>query len=233
MHELYDMGVTLDVRIINAIEVHEDERMESWAADGEKETLEFADRLADILYKAAIDLKTPPKVDKFWIAAKTMITNEFTRKTCVERLQSRIAMMYCTYTDEMAERALQLTEELMDVYPTPEVNHALLRLSRNFVLGLFPECSLLCGLILENALQDAFHLHGKKLPAVPKKMGRFQTWLSEAKRRGWLSADQAEAARSIWSERNRAAHEPADTGSDVLLKIQALLPLLQSIYTID
>ncbi|MFC1529639.1 hypothetical protein ACFL6R_02875 [Gemmatimonadota bacterium] len=233
MHELYDMGVTLDVRIINAIEVHEEERKESWAEDGAQETLVFADRLADILFKAAIDLKIPPPADEFWDAAKELFNNEFARNTCLEHLQSRIAMMYCTHTDEMAERALQLTEELLDVFPTTEVNDALLRLSRNYILGLFPECSLLCGLILENALQDAFHLHGRKLPAVPPGKGRFQTWLSTAKKNGWITADQAEAARSIWKERNRAAHEPTDTGPDVLEKIQALVPLLTSLYAVE
>lgn len=230
MTDLYDEGVTLDVRLEFAIEEHERERKEAWIRDGYEEELMMADVSAKLILSASSSLTMPAVPQKFWRLAERMSKTEDVRNAVIEKLQANIAWRFCTGTDTMAERAIDLTTQILKARPAQEVQKSLFRLAKNYTVGFYEECLILCGLILEVAIEDIHKRLGQPLPATEEGKSPFRTRLHSLVFFNRLPSKYEKEALEIWDKRNAAAHQSIEVGPEVIDTIKSLIYILRMLY---
>ena len=148
----------------------------------------------------------------------------------LEKLQANIAWRFCTDTDAKVKRALELTTQILKARLAQEVQKVLFRLARNYVVCFYEECLILCGLTLENAIEDVYRRHEVPLPVTPVGKSPFWGRLKFMVRVGWLPSRFEEEATDIWKKRNEAAHQSIEVGPEVIDTIKSLIYILRMLY---
>ena len=197
---------------------------ESW-----QPVIKAVEELANAVIRATQDLSVPGQLEGI-LAAGTTPKRLFEdpalnhlRKLALERIQVHVGFANSTDVEGQAERALELTEFLLDSEPPEEVVRFVRRLTRCFVLGLHPECVVLCRAILETALKAGYRTRGAGAP------GGLAQKISKAEAEGWLSTDARRAATTVRVRGNKAVHDDPTATEDVLGTIQLTVQVLREL----
>jgi len=225
----YQEGSSLDLDLI--VQNYQDERERTWAYDQtERNFLSLVDQLAGTLFRGVQALVQPAGTDQphpfSWEQVRALTEQDAIADRVLERLEIDVAWEFCVETRAMARRALELARLVVTVQPNASVMGFLRRLSRCYIAGFHPECIILCRGVLENAMIAA---------ATSKNQPRtsMSAMITNAHTRGWLSEQNASAAREIWRRGNRAVHEDPEAIKEAFETIVLTTKVLQELFGIE
>lgn len=218
----YERGIDLDGHLMEVINFFESERESYLTRTPENDFLRIADSSAKKLLVGVESLIVPPgsSDDLFdWSAARWVAGTEVFATEVRERIQISVAEEYCTDTDKMAERCLALAEAVLASQPNEAVTRYLRRLSRCYIVGLLPECVMLCRAVLENAVAEVFDRHQEPFPVDDRGRPTMEARLERARKLGWLSDRTKRFAQDVWARGNKAVQSDPQATQDVLATI--------------
>jgi hypothetical protein len=224
--------VSLDWMIESAINQFELD-IEAASEDRDKEVVNFVNQLAKWLLQGADNLVWPE--DKPWPNVEPRVALLLARHEAItsdihDRIQVDAAWKFSIYTQEMADRCLELADLVLETKPNESVLKFLRRLSRAYIAGLVSESIILCRAVLENAVVERFERSGIPLPATPEGKSTMTSRLATALSFGWLSDDAWAAAKEIWIRGNTAVHKDPDVATQALDTVKKTMLVLSQLY---
>ncbi|MBA3342882.1 MAG: hypothetical protein H0T48_13740 [Gemmatimonadaceae bacterium] len=169
---------------------------------------ELADRIARFLLEAAHNLVAGSEAEKLRGIPDTFPSNKNLPlyPQVFEAIQIRIAAEYLESTWQMTERSFDLLRFVVAGNPKEQVRGFLARVARCYILGLAPECAVFCRASIENALNEKYHATGTEWPRNERGESPAPLRIQLACDKGWLSAEAAVDARTIWTRGSKSAH---------------------------
>jgi hypothetical protein len=165
-----------------------------------------------------------------WEAARLVADHEYFADNVLEGLQIAVAYEYSTETAEKAKRCATLARLVIRGSPRDAVLRFLGRVSRCYILGLNPECLVMCRATLENAVKERFDKARIPLPATPAGKSAMAARIEDARHRAWLSDIAAADAWALWKRGSKIAHDDPALVADPLPSIEAAMRILAELY---
>jgi hypothetical protein len=226
----YQEGQSLGTLIGIIIDNYESDREQYWSDLEEGRYLTFVDGTAQVLLGTAQELSFPPELDDFWSIYRESGEDSLLAEQIVERIEINAANEFCTDTKGMASRCLELTREVIMARPNEAVQRFLRRLARCYIVGLMPECVMLCRAVLENAIKEKFDRKGIPLPATLAGKSEVRTRIEWARKTKWLSDSASEQAWVVWKRGSKAVHDDPEATAEVLDTIRLTMAVLRELY---
>jgi hypothetical protein len=135
-----------------------------------------------------------------------------------DRLSIHISRSSISQMDQAATRTLQLFTLLLQLPPPTPIQSFLVRLSRCYVLGLDPECVILCRSVLDRAFSEAVpeELCEKYMGCIKERREHsLDDTIWVARKEGLVTEAVAEAANRVRIRGNKAVHYQPDITKDV------------------
>lgn len=205
----YERG-TLDGSIEDAIDDFRRLRDRAFVADDADQVLTAVERMANLLLDTADDLTAEKQGwdnEELWRAFRTLFVNDARiRPHIVEQLQIALALKHAPTSQEMANRVLDLTTEVLPRKPDALVLKYIKLLTRTYVAGFFAESLMVCGSVLEQEIKATFARKNIRLPATGAGVSSMKTRVEAAHQFRWLTAKGKRDALQIWHRRNQTTH---------------------------
>jgi hypothetical protein len=222
------MHYELDKALNDAIYAWSSERADALQEDEEIDprVLELVEKIAEEMVKTSKEMIPTCRLQLAYSMGKSPLSaleEVDAREIATGRIQEMVAWEFCTSTAEMAARVLELSNEVVLGEPNEAVRRYLKRLSRAFVLGLFPECVMLCRSVLENALRQRFDMEEEMVKPDLKRKIQF------ARTKGWISEADAVSAHDVRNRGNTAVHNDPEVTAEVLDTIQKTMRVVRAL----
>lgn len=233
-HSDYDGGVPLHVLIESAIDNYEQDREECWKSEGHGGLLRVVDDLATAIVKASRELVQPSHMKGLamaWDQARGFADIPDVRALILEKIQIEAAWEFANDTASMAQRYLDITDQVLEHEPGQAVLRFLRRVSRCFVAGFYPETIILCRAVLENALREKYDRERKPLPSAGVRQSDMSARLAKAEDYGWLTRRHRTDAWTIWKRGSKAVHEDPTVTSAAMDTIHRTISVLVALYS--
>lgn len=225
----------LDSLIVGIIDAWRGDRDSDHAEQSEvaQKTLKIVDDIAQDLLKTSEHMLPSSNLQRVYTLGKlpsASLEEIGVKEIALESIQVEVAWEYCTGTRQMAERVLELSDQVVFGEPNKSVRRFLRRLSRAYVVGLFPECVILCRAVMEGALGEKFQLSGVPAPEDEKGRSDLKVRIDAAERFGWITADDARAAHDVRIRGNKALHDDPLVTADAWDTLRKTMTVLRSLY---
>lgn len=146
------------------------------------------------------------------------------------QMEIELAKRYTLRTDIMVQNCKRLARLALKVAPGPAAQRFLGRVGRTYMLGLNPECVIMCRAALEQALTERFTREKKPFPPT-KGTSELSSRLSRAEELGWLTRKELLKASDVRLRANKAIHEDPAVTRDAFGTVEATLELLATLYS--
>jgi len=146
-------------------------------------------------------------------------------------LQIQLAREYCTASESMAERCMELAALIAPAKPNEKVLRYLRRVSRCYIAGFIPETIVMCRAVLENAVAERYDREARSFPADASGTPTMRNRLDSAQRAKWITQEGRGSAWTIWIRGNKAAHDDPEATKDGLDTIRLTIGVLKELYS--
>lgn len=117
--------------------------------------------------------------------------------------------------------------------PPESVLRFVRRTSRCYILGLFPECLVMCRAGFENSLNAKYQQEDAQYPRDRHGQATMRERVNFAVERGWLEADLGRRAlQVVWGRGSKAAHEDPDAVGSPLEAIQLTMQVVEQLHAV-
>jgi len=221
--------IDLDTRLWTEIQGFSDEFEKNWE-DPEYGKLQVAvaKRIADLVLGASgtLTVETTPG----WTGLGAMLTKLGIHSEVLDAVQVEVARKYATETRRMAERCLELAQMAITAEPRDQVAKFLGRVSRCYVLGLVPECIILCRAVLETAVTETFDRRDIPFPRDDKGKTTMAAKVDAAVTFKWLDSAARKDAMEVWVRGSKNIHDDPEVATDAADTITKTMRVLQLLY---
>jgi hypothetical protein len=228
-----DYDVALDIRIEGAIDSYRRARDKAWReVEGGEHALALAGQVADAVLRISRELIVPGgfESERAWDWIRDFVEKQATADAVKEDLQITLASELVPDTEEMANRCLAITREVMFLEPNESVRRFLRRLTRCYIAGFLPECVMLCRAVLENAVTEVNA--ALQLKPQPNKEGHvgMAAKLDELRRVNRLDDETRKLASVVWKRGNTAVHKDPTAVQEVVDTVDMTIRVLVDLY---
>lgn len=234
----------LDERLSEVIHIFEEEHISYWSDHPEvsKAWVQLVTTLAEVLVTQSEDMDRVDSIRhshdgrsiEYRFESKGGMATLFDFPEGKEQIQLVLAEHFCTDTESMAERCLEISSLALAADPEKAAVSAYLqRLGRCYITGLFPECAILCRAVLEKTLEEVYSRTEQQRPESEDGRTSLSQDIETAHQiYHWLSDEAYEAADKVRIRGNAAVHSSPDASGAVLETIRMTMVAVEELYAV-
>jgi hypothetical protein len=230
MEDDYDPELDLDGLLDSTITQFERAARDRYemAEDGQF-AWRFSARIVELMEPSVADMSNATYAE-MWRSIPEALEKIGLREDVQFALQARLARKLAD-SQGMSERFFELAKLIASAQPPEHVTRFLRRVSRCYILGLSPECLVMCRASLENAVNAKYAMHRTSYPADSSGRQTMKLRLESAAQRNWLDAGLATRAfQVVWGRGNKAAHADPDAVGNALEAITATMEAIGQLH---
>ena len=214
-------------------------RDEDWSDDPAREELvrvheEIAEAFLSASFVGVPDSPRPTlwrgQEELPWPRVARVPADESFQRQIRESVEVQVASGLVPLVSDATKRALELAHHVLTRPRHRAVTTFLARMGRCYVLGLAPECVLLCRTALEQAVARAVEARGVRTSSPEGRAPSTPERLAALRREGGLSAETLRRAEAVWDRSELALRGDPDAAEDVLETIAETSDALDELY---
>ncbi len=222
--------MNIDDSIAEAIFRFSDEAKKRYADPEEGEIAwTLAARLADLLQQD-VESFTTDNDNISWREMRSVIDSRGLGEDLDAALQAHLAFSLVPSFDDVAKRCWHLADLVSPGERNDAVAKFLARVARCYLLGLVPECLVMCRGALENAIYTRYNAEHRILPRAGNGSTSIWSYLQDAERQGWLRTVSAQRLQGeVWKRGSTAAHKDPTAVGNALGAIHLTMAALRDL----
>lgn len=226
----YDPELDLDAHLLGGVDVFERAARKRYASPEDAKAIAgLARQIVELLRQTLEDL-SDAKYAEMWRDLQIGLERVGLAEDVNFALQADLARQVID-TDGMTARCMELLAVVAHAAPPENVLRFLRRVSRCYILGLAPECIVMCRAGFENALNARYQMERIPYPSDSKGRQTMRARVEGAIKRGWLEKEAGRRALQLaWGRGSKAAHEDPEAVGAPLEAIQATMRAVELLH---
>lgn len=221
------MKPDIDVSLQGGIDMFERDVSLLWDNPADARALsKFADNIAKLIHDDVAELSSS-RDGSGWVKLREVLSEHELREDLDYALQARLAWHLLPSFVSAGERCWHLIALVKKTSPPEQARRFLSRVTRCYLLGMDPECLVMCRGALENAVNARYATEQVAFPKNSTGYPSMKARLELAEKKEWLGSATAQDLHSVvWLRGSKAAHgDPLAVGDPlaaITLTLQAI-----------